>query len=286
MKITAFLKIIRPLNCFFALLTTLFGVWYLRSFHNPETMFLAFLAGVSTFCIAAAGYTINDFYDYEIDKINQPFRPLPKGDLSLSIAKNYSLILFVLGIILAFFTNNIYCISIALFNSLSLYLYAAYFKKSFLTGNFIVTWNACSTFIYGALINNNLKNILPLVVFSFLYTIIREWVKIIEDYDGDFKEGVKSVAVILGKANTLKLIYIPSFLLSLSFFIFYYAKLISLDLFFLLNTLVTVPLFIFLYILNKSLHKYITEKIQKLMKLNMLSIVLIYIINDIIKVRL
>ena len=263
-----YIKILRPINCFFAMFTTFIGVWYLSFYFSSDASWLPVVfVCLSTFFIAAAGYTINDYYDYEIDRINQPNRVLPRGEISLVNARIYSITLFITGLVLATLTKNIYCIVISILNSTTLYLYARYFKKSFLFGNLLVAWNSCSTFIFGALISSNIKNIMNLVCYSFLYTIIREWVKTIEDYEGDLKEKARTIAIICGKKNTMKLLFIPALALLLSVNLFNYNSFVML---FVLNLLITLPVIIFILILND---KNIT-KIQKLMKLNMIFIVL------------
>ena len=293
MNYIPFLKIIRPINCLFAMFTTFFGAWYLMGISETSIFLLfSFFACISTFFIAAGGYAINDFFDFEIDKVNKPDRPLPKGDVSLLNAKIYSIILFGIGLITAVLTYNIYCVAIACFNIVSLYFYGLRFKKSFLFGNIIVAWNSCSTFIYGALISSNIKNILPLAYFSFFYTIIREWVKTIEDLEGDIKEKVKSVAAVLGKKNTVKLLFIPTFFLITPIFVFLNLGIINNIQWLILNLVITLPIIILLIMLKISLklnHDIFLKnisKIQKIMKFNMLLIVLIFVINDIISIRI
>lgn len=285
-RFKALFTVIRPLNCIFTVFTVLLGSAYLNENIINVDLFKILSVCLSAFFIAAAGYTINDVFDIEIDRINRPDRVLPSGKLSLDYARGYGHLLFLTGLIFAGFSGNIFIMIIALFNSISLYFYALRFKKSFLTGNMIVAWNACSTFVYGSLLTNNLKNIFSLVMISFLYTLLREWVKVVEDYEGDKKMNAKTIAVIYGKAKTIQVSYVPAILMMLSFFIMFQYKMISPDIFLLLNVLVTVPVFVFFYILRKSLHKQIVCMIQKYMKINMLIIVLMYMINDVIKIRI
>jgi len=285
MKNKAYIKITRPMNCLFVLLTTLLGYWYLLE--SGGVWYLSLIVGLSALFIAAGGYVINDFYDYEIDKINQPERVLPKGLIALNTAYYYSIMLFVVGIILAILTRNVYCIGIALFNSISLFLYAKSYKKSLLLGNIIVSWNASSTFLYGAVLSSNMMNILPLIFFSFLYTLVREWVKLIEDYDGDLYEKVKSIATIYGKRITLYMTMAISAILIISVDVFSYQGFYVNELRLILRVLISTPLLIYLIILNRYLLiNEIVSKIQKCMKFSMLSIVLVFIINDIINIRI
>ena len=281
-----FIKIIRPINCLFVALTTILGFAFLNDFLEINNFLYIIFATISAFFIAAAGYTINDYYDYEIDKINKPNRPLPKGDITLDTARMYGIYLFIIGCILSLFTMNYFCILIAVLNSIALYFYAKLLKKNLIIGNLLVAWNTCSTFIYGAILSSNLKNILPLICFSFLYTIIREWVKIIEDYDGDKKEKVKSIAIILGKQKTIYLIVFVAIILISSIFFFYIKSFMEETFFIVLLLLIFIPLTILIISLYRSMNKFTAEKIQRFMKLNMLSVVCFYIIYDILTFRI
>jgi len=275
-----YIKITRPINCFFACLTTLVGAFYLTSSYTNSIWF----AIISVTCIAAAGYTINDFYDYKIDCINRPDRVLPSGEMSLDMAKYYSLFLYILGLLFAFFTANTLCIIIAFVNSLSLFFYAKALKKKMLLGNIVIAWNACSTFLFGALLTENIQNIIPLIVISFIYTLIREWVKTLEDYEGDQKNGVRSIAVVFGKERALDMMFIPVFItiFYLTYFllanrhIYLYVG-ISLHLF------VSVPLCCLLYYMFKTAN---FARCQTYMKINMLAVVLIFIVHDVLAYRI
>jgi len=177
----------------------------------------------------------------------------------------------------------------------SLFLYAKIFKKSLLVGNIIVAWNACSTFLYGAILSLNLNYMLPLICFSFLYTLIREWVKIIEDYEGDMKMNVRSVAIVLGKVGAVRLIYLPMFLLFVAVVGFYMMGFYAIEMFVGLSVVVVVPLVVFGWMLNRvvslgyrrsSLQEgNVVSLIQNYMKLSMLGIVFVFILNDIINIR-
>jgi chlorophyll/bacteriochlorophyll a synthase len=54
------------------------------------------------------GYTqtINDYYDREIDAINEPYRPIPSGAISLTRVKVQVLVLLFLGILVAFLLDT------------------------------------------------------------------------------------------------------------------------------------------------------------------------------------
>ena len=108
----SFLKITRPLNCLFVAITVIFGA--IISAKNIN-LFAIIFATISATLIAAAGYVINDYFDFEIDKINRPNRILPAEKITLKKAYFFSVILFVFGIFFSFFTRNNFCIIFVFF---------------------------------------------------------------------------------------------------------------------------------------------------------------------------
>jgi geranylgeranylglycerol-phosphate geranylgeranyltransferase len=147
-----------------------------------EGVFLAILAAI---LICGAGNTINDFFDYEIDKVNSPSRPLPSGSLSLSSAYRYSILLFTEGVIISYFIN-LPALFLAIFNSFLLYLYAKNIKQGGgLTKNLTVSYLVASPFLFGGIAAGNPQVTLFLVLIAFLVNTSREIVKDIEDFEGD-----------------------------------------------------------------------------------------------------
>ena len=80
-------KICRPFNSSLAGLATFVGILISIGLaqvpqYAPEML----LAAVVTALIAAGGYVINDYFDIEIDRINQPRRPIPSNQVTLTQA--------------------------------------------------------------------------------------------------------------------------------------------------------------------------------------------------------
>ncbi|HOE92135.1 MAG TPA: geranylgeranylglycerol-phosphate geranylgeranyltransferase, partial [Candidatus Cloacimonadota bacterium] len=247
-------RIIRPLNCIFSFICVLFGTYYSGGLNiRIET----FLIALSATLIAGAGYVVNDIFDLEIDKINQPQRVLPQGLLNIKQASIITFILLTIGLLLSLSSDSVWHLLIATINALLLLFYAIYFKKIGLIGNLVVAWTAASTFLYGALLTNSIKKVLPIMILAFLYTLIREWTKTIEDYEGDKSQNAKTVAIMLGKAKTVWLLFVPAILLLVFIFVFYRMNITNPFEFLWLNILVVVPLALFLIILLRSQNKII-----------------------------
>ncbi len=151
------------------------------------------------FLISGAGNAINDYYDFKIDSINRPERPIPSGRVKLNEALYFSYLLFALGTFLAFSIQQI-CGFIAFFNSLMLILYAKTLKSTPFLGNLSIGYLTGSTFLFGASIFGfgGLKALFVLFVLSALAITAREIVKDIEDMEGDQIEGIDTLPLRIG----------------------------------------------------------------------------------------
>ncbi|BBD73995.1 hypothetical protein HS1genome_2384 [Sulfodiicoccus acidiphilus] len=151
--------------------------------------------------VAGGGYVINDIRDVEIDKVNKPERPLPSGEVSLREAKAITLISFLGGASLSALLGPV-PFTIALLTIFLLVSYALWLKKQGPVGNLVVALTtALSIFFGGISVSVNALSSITLmipVVYSFLLTLGREVVKGVEDYNGDYAHGVKTLAIRLG----------------------------------------------------------------------------------------
>jgi geranylgeranylglycerol-phosphate geranylgeranyltransferase len=273
-----YLAILRPFNLIFVSLTILFGALFRNSIPFNFRILFAIL---SASLIAAAGYVINDFFDRQIDRVNRPQRMIPSGQISPKAAYLYAILLFITGIILSYFTINIFCILLAFANSVILYLYAKKFKKTLIIGNLIVSYSAASCFIYGGLSAGNLTNIIPIALFAFLFTLIREIVKDAEDITGDQKFSVNSIAIKLGKKAALVISLILSLGITLLFGYLKYLNYLSLTTFILSLLLITLPLtLILIYLYSNIDSKAAFSKSSSLLKLDMLVLLIIFLIGN------
>lgn len=81
----------------------------------------------------AGGVVLNDVFDYEIDKIERPERPIPSGIVSRSSGAIFGVILLVLGCLLAFLCNSTSGL-IAVVLAISILLYDSFSKKYTIAG--------------------------------------------------------------------------------------------------------------------------------------------------------
>ncbi len=251
----ACIQLIRPLNCLMAAFATYIGMNLAGLGIYPTIVSAYALAAV--FLICAGGMAINDYFDFEIDKINRPKRPLPSGKVSRKSALLFSIALFIIGTGLSYLIGN-YALFIAAFASLLLIAYAWKLKKIMLIGHVAVSLLVALTFIFGASINMNYTGVMLLSVLAFFSNMGREIFKSINDIMGDKKMGVDSLPVKFGviKAKLIATVFI------LIAIIFSFVP-------FLLKTFGTVYLFFvviadMIFLLSIALPLKLSEKLCKL----------------------
>jgi geranylgeranylglycerol-phosphate geranylgeranyltransferase len=213
MKIKDAIEIMRPINDLMGGLTVIIGILNTRTGITLPTLIMNIILGVITyFFIAASGMIINDYYDYPIDKINRPERPIPRGSISLKQAKLLYIFTFIIGVSLATFHSFLFNlgfvnIALAIFFGFIGWLYAYWGKKSGFVGNIIVAISFSIGLIYGAVLNGS---IVPIYIYFFFLTsffllLAREVVKGCEDIEGDKKEGVRTLAIKYGVKKALNI---------------------------------------------------------------------------------
>lgn len=226
-KIKAFFQVIRLRNLIIILLTQ-FLLWLLVLQPSLSTLNMAaaldlqsvLLLIVSTLSIAAAGYIINDYFDVSIDLINKPDQVVIEKIIPRRVAIMLHSLLNMIGILSACFVawklSFWSLMIIPIVSSLLLWLYATDYKGSYVFGNLIV---ALLTVLSILIIPVAEKSIWPLLgqslwihdgilnpwmiistycFFAFLLTWVREIVKDMEDYKGDFTQGCKTLPIQLG----------------------------------------------------------------------------------------
>jgi geranylgeranylglycerol-phosphate geranylgeranyltransferase len=204
-EVKAFLQLIRIHNVIGAMLGDLMGYLVSSFWHvNLVQMVLSMLV---VGLVAGGGYVINDYFDVNIDKINKPDRPIPSGRISELKARKTALSMFVAGVLFSI-PLGIVPFSIAMFTIVMLYLYAKDLKRTGIPGNLTVALTNGLSIFYGGLAYMEgdwlLKVILP-TLYSFFLTLVREFVKGIEDYNGDKANSVTTLAVTKGIGTAWKI---------------------------------------------------------------------------------
>lgn len=155
------------------------------------------LAALTGGLVAAGANSINDYFDVEIDKINKPCRPIPRGDATRREAWVLWLLLSSVAFVLNAFLP-VAALVIVVLSIILLYWYSAFFKRTVMMGNLVVGLMTGMAFIYGAIVVGRLDRAYMPALFAFLINVVREIVKDIEDIEGDRQEQAATLPVKYG----------------------------------------------------------------------------------------
>ncbi len=199
----AYVRIIRPVNAIVAGLAGIVAV-IIATGAIPAGSLSIF---VIVMTITAAGNVINDYYDRDIDAINQPSRPIPSGQITPAHARMYAILLFCIGNCIAIGFAPLALLAIALLNSVLLWMYAAYLKGTPLFGNITVSYLSASIFLFGGAIQGiqGIIPVLPIAGATFGVMLARELIKDIEDMHGDHEHGARTFPLLYGMKKALLL---------------------------------------------------------------------------------
>lgn len=200
-RLRGLLDLTRPGNAVAAGILTFSGGFVALGFARLGAVTAAVVA---TVCATAAGNAINDYFDRDIDRINRPDRPIPRGAVSPRGALAFSALLFF-GAIAAAVTLPPLAIGIAVVNLAALVAYTEYFKGYPGVGNVVVGYLTGSTFLFGGAAVGRPFGAATLFVLSALATFTREVIKDVEDVSGDEQEGLRTLPLVVGEDRALQL---------------------------------------------------------------------------------
>lgn len=222
------------------------GVFY--SDNASQTAdFLFLLIVLSTVFIAAAGYIINNIHDVKSDKINKPSQMIVGVFITEKSATQVYHVLNIIGVLLSFIAFNFLgkpsLTAATLLVSMMLYLYAVKHKCNGLLGNVFIAFSTSMVVIlvwlfeYYRLVIGGANYLLDdagfqtilvgYIGFSFIFTLLREWAKDMEDLEGDRQVGCRHfMAKRSPKQANLVLvigsIFAGSFVMVFQYFLFQY----------------------------------------------------------------
>lgn len=181
---------------------------------------------LATICIAAAGNIINDIYDVETDFINKPDKLIVGKTISEKKAFNLFIVFNIIGVGIGFYVSN-YVGKSAFFSlfviiSALLYVYASYLKRTLLIGNIII-----SVLVGLSILIVGIFELLPTItpenrqfqltffkiifdysIFAFSINLLREIAKDLEDIDGDYKAGMNTLPIAIGRTRATNVLFV------------------------------------------------------------------------------
>ena len=168
-----------------------------------KEMTLGFL---SVFLISATSLILNDYFDLESDRINAPERPLPAGLVTKRDVMLLSWVVTALGFIAAALLS-FQALLVSILAWAVGFLYNWHFKKTGLLGNLMVSFSVGMTFIFGGIaVGRPFETVVWFFgVLALLINAGEEIAADAMDVEGDRKAGSRSLAVLFGQENAIRI---------------------------------------------------------------------------------
>ncbi len=249
-------------------LIILYGFLKLQNITLALAIWQYILLVISTVCIAAGGYIINNIFDQNTDLDNKPDDVIVGKSISEALAYNLYVGFTLVGVCIGFYLSNLVLrpnfLLFFIIPAALLYIYATSLKQIMIVGNVIVAFMlSFSIIIIGIFMvfpatdaenkiemTTVLSVLLDFAIIAFIINFIREMVKDLEDINGDYNQGMQTLPIVFGVSRTTKLVFALSFVPILSILYYVYNNLFE---------LLYATLYIFAFIVGPLL--YFTIKI-------------------------
>ncbi|MBT8253210.1 MAG: geranylgeranylglycerol-phosphate geranylgeranyltransferase [Flavobacteriaceae bacterium] len=203
LKFFSMFSVVRGYNILVVIIAQYLTSVYILAHDKPVSkvvfdpnLLLIVLASAATI---AAGYIINNFYDYEKDLINRP----EKSKLDRLVSQNTKLsFYFVLNFIAAIMASYVSFRAVIFFAVyiFAIWLYSHKLKKLPLIGNLVSAILTITPFFAIFIYYKNFETVIFVhAVFLFLLISMRELVKDLENLPGDMAQDYRTIPIVYGE---------------------------------------------------------------------------------------
>lgn len=220
-----YLAITRPMNSLstglsIALITSMFMDW-------KTSLHVLIIGSTTGFLGSASAMVINDYVDRNVDAINKPWKPVPKGLVKPSILVYLGLAMYLTIIAINAPLGYLTVLTVIVYASTSI---AYSFLRRFWWSQLIVPFSTTSPLIYSYVLSGFPKKFLEITIILSLsvYSAMlgREVIKAIQDVEGDRRVGYRTIPLRFGFKTSKSLILSTSLIaVTLNYAATLYAKL-------------------------------------------------------------
>jgi len=167
------------------------------------TMAIGLACGI---LLSASAMATNDYFDFEVDRVNTPWRPLPAGLLTRPEAMALGLVLGGLGLAAAWALGPVAFAAAAATWVLG-FLYNWRLKSTGLLGNLIVALSVAMTFVIGGIGVGDPWNsdVWLFAAMALVFDLAEEIAGDAMDAEGDRRRGSRSIALLWGRRAALRI---------------------------------------------------------------------------------
>ncbi|MEM1581905.1 MAG: UbiA family prenyltransferase [Candidatus Bathyarchaeia archaeon] len=205
-KAIGLIRIIRPINSLMMGFAVIVGAFLAaQGLISENDVANLVLGSITAITLTGASMAINDYYDRDIDAVNEPNRPIPSGLIKPWESIVVAAALTMIGLTSATLTNLL-CLLIASFSWIVSVTYSTFGKRTGLPGNLLVSTCISLPFIYGGVsLKGTIEpNTILFAALAFLANTGREITKGIADVEGDKIKGIKTLAIHYGPKKAAK----------------------------------------------------------------------------------
>jgi len=184
--VNRFAQLIRIGNCVMGIVGLLLAILIATGTSLLDFWYDILVGAVVVFAFVAAGNSLNDYLDREVDKMAHPERPLPSGRIQPRTALWIAVGFFIVSIGSSLLLENLESIAIVLAAVVVMVVYEVKTKAMGLVGNLSIAFLTGCLFLLGGAMVGHMERTVTMAAMAFLATLGREIVKDIQDMEGDF----------------------------------------------------------------------------------------------------
>ncbi len=206
------IRFLKPVTWIPVIWSFLCGAVASGAFGWADVLGIKFLLGILLTGPLASGtcQMLNDYFDRDLDEINEPRRPIPGGEISLRNATILIAVWSLLSILVGYLIHPLIALYVVI-GIINAHLYSANpikLKKRLWAGNIIVAVSyLVIPWIAGEIAYNpgfTLESLIPSLTVATLFTISSTGTMTINDFksiEGDRQIGIRTLPVVYGERN-------------------------------------------------------------------------------------
>ena len=206
LKLLGTFSLVRGNNIALLALTQYLIAYYIMA---PEGPFRKVWFDLQLFClvlasslVVSAGYILNNFFDAAKDQINRPKKYLLRHLLS---QREQLTLFFILNMIAVIVAAAVSFKAVLFFGcySLAIYAYSVFFKRLYWVSNGVAAFLVLLPFYVLALYYDfHETTVYILAIYLFLLLLIRDLIKDLANYKGDFAQRYQTLPIVFGATKT------------------------------------------------------------------------------------
>lgn len=195
-KLTAYIQLVRPFTLLAPLVAGILGVLSTVQL-TLDTFYTAIYVGITLALAQATGQIINQYADFQLDKMTKNYRPIPSGIISREEALGIAWLLAIISIARAFTIQTMFGLTIIVLIFFAVFYSLSPFSPRKIHPLLNVGWMAGSRGFIPIIavwsIYGDWTRALPYALLGFIWVLGFQGAKDVDDSEADWTFGIKTV---------------------------------------------------------------------------------------------